>query len=134
MLPGKVLLVSEDVEAGLFWAAALRRHGLDVVVVGSAGGLPQQWEEAGFDLALVDTVNRCDGLELCRRLRSGALNPILLLASECDETFWLELYRAGADECIPKPLGPAVLTAKVKAWLRQAWTVRAAALRPLERA
>ena len=128
---GKVLFVTGDGEEGPFWASVLERHGLEAVIVEAGSDLLEGWEEEGFDLALVDAGDRREGLALCRRLRASALNPILLLAASCDEAFCLEAYRAGADECIQKPVGPAVLVAKVAVWLRQAWTVRAEALEPV---
>jgi len=35
----------------------------------------------------------------------------------------LEAYEAGVDECILKPIHPALFHAKMKAWLRRSWTV-----------
>jgi DNA-binding response OmpR family regulator len=129
---GKVLLVSGDAEVGQFWADALRRHGVEIAVVGSGSDPLEQWEDDGFDMAIVDVYTLLDGLELCRHLRSRAVNPVLLLAPGCDEAYLLEAYRAGADECMLKPIAPAVLVAKVKAWLRHRWTVRVEALDPVE--
>jgi DNA-binding response OmpR family regulator len=129
---GKVLLVTDDSEGGQFWADALRRHGVEIVVVGSAGDPLAQWEQDGFDLILVDVSAQADGPDLCRRLRGRAVNPILLLCPCEDETCVLEVYRAGADECILKPVSPATLLAKVGAWLRHRWTVRVEALNPVE--
>jgi DNA-binding response OmpR family regulator len=131
-ISGKVLLVSGEVEAGQFWADALRRCGADVTVAWSAPEALDCWEQGGFDLILVDAYAHLDGVALCRHLRSRAVNPILLLAPGGDEAYLLEGYRAGADECVLKPIGPAVLLAKVNAWLRHRWTVRVEALNPVE--
>ena len=118
-MTGKVLLVTQDTEAGQLWADALQRHGLEIAV-GPDNGLSQHWEEDGFDLAVVDAHNQCDGLKVCQRLRAGTVNPILLLAASCDDDFCVAAYRAGVDECIEKPVSPAILVAKVQAWLRHA--------------
>ncbi len=132
-ISGKVLLVSGDAEAGRFWADALRRCGADVAVACSAREALEPWEQGGFDLILVDVSAQADGLDLCRRLRARAVNPILLLCPCEDETCVLEAYRAGADECILKPVSPATFLAKVGAWLRHQWTLRVEALDPLAR-
>jgi DNA-binding response OmpR family regulator len=129
--PSKVLLVTDDAESQQVWTSVLERHHLVCAVAGPASDVLDHWEEDGFDLAIVDARNRRDGPPLCRRLRVATLNPILLLSAECDEVHCLEAYRAGADECIQKPVSPAVLVAKVRAWLRHAWTVRAESLAPL---
>jgi DNA-binding response OmpR family regulator len=128
---GKLLLVTDDADAGKVWANVLDRHGLATTVAGPRSDLMQEWEESGFDLAIVDVRDRINVPELCRGLRAGAVNPILLLAHECDESFCVEAYRSGADECIQKPVSPAVLVAKVRAWLRHSWTVRTESLGPL---
>lgn len=61
-----------------------------------------------------------DGLELCRRLRSMAINtPVLMLtakSSEFDRVLGLEL---GADDYLTKPFSIKELQARVKAILRR---------------
>jgi two-component system response regulator RegX3 len=131
-ISGKVLLVSSDAEAGQFWADALRRCGAEIVVAWSAPEALDAWEQGSFDLILIDANAHVDGVGLCRHLRSRAVNPILLLGPGSDEARLLEGYRAGADECVPKPVDHTVLLAKVKAWLRHRWMVRAEALDPVE--
>jgi DNA-binding response OmpR family regulator len=126
-----VLLVTDDVEGQQVWPHVLKRHGLEAVAVGLAGSHLEGWEQCGFDLVLVDASGARDRLDVCRRLRSGGVNPILLLVPECDERICIDVYRAGADECIQKPASPAILVAKVRAWLRQSWTIRADAPAPL---
>jgi phosphate regulon transcriptional regulator PhoB len=63
-----------------------------------------------------------DGLEVCRRLRSGATTantPIVMLtarAAEVDRILGLEI---GADDYITKPFSPRELVARVRAVLRR---------------
>lgn len=64
-----------------------------------------------------------DGLEVCRRLRSSASVPILMLTardSEFDRVLGLEL---GADDYVTKPFSPRELVARVKAILRRVSSV-----------
>jgi DNA-binding response OmpR family regulator len=117
-ISGRVLTVFGDPEAGQFWADALRWYGAKVAVAWSAGQALACLERDGFDLILVDAYTHLDGVDLCRHLRSRTVSPILLLAPGSDEACLLDGYRAGADECVLKPIGPAVLLAKVNAWLR----------------
>ena len=131
-MSGTVLLVSEDPEAGRLGADTLGHAGVDVVLVGSAREALRRWEQAGCDLIVADVCDHRDGLDLCRRLRARAVNPILLLCPHGNEDRAVAAYAAGADECIPKPVSPAILLAKVRAWLRHQWTLRAESLDPLE--
>jgi DNA-binding response OmpR family regulator len=60
-----------------------------------------------------------DGLEVCRRLRTGSDVPILMLTArdgEIDRVLGLEL---GADDYVTKPFAPRELVARVKAILRR---------------
>ena len=61
-----------------------------------------------------------DGLDVCRRLRSGGNNvPILMLTArdgEIDRVLGLEL---GADDYVTKPFAPRELVARVRAILRR---------------
>ena len=61
-----------------------------------------------------------DGLEVCRRLRTMAPIPIIMLTArgeESDRVMGLEL---GADDYVTKPFSPRELTARVKSVLRRA--------------
>jgi DNA-binding response OmpR family regulator len=71
-------------------------------------------------------------LELLRDLRAELLTPILLLAPARTEEFVLEAYKAGVDDCIPKPVSPSLFQAKVKVWLRRFGSVAADALNPIK--
>ena len=60
-----------------------------------------------------------DGLEVCRRLRSGSTIPVIFLTArdgEIDRVLGLEL---GADDYVTKPFSPTELVARVKAVLRR---------------
>ncbi len=130
---GKVLIVSDDSETGQIWAHAVGQRGLEAAVVCSPDGALSHYAIEGFDLTVVDVhTPRLDGIDLCRRLRAEAVNPILLLTPRSDEAHVLEAYKAGVDECIVKPIGPALFLAKVTAWLRRAWTIPAEAIEPLQ--
>ena len=66
---GKVLLVSDDPEAGGIWAYALGQKELEVVLVGSAEEALHRLAEDVFDLVVIDVnTPQLDGIDLCRRL------------------------------------------------------------------
>jgi DNA-binding response OmpR family regulator len=129
----KVLLVCDEPDLGQHWAGALCHPGLEVVLAGTAQEALSCWEQETFDMVAIDVGSgQRDRLDLCRRLRAQAVNPILLLIPKGDESHIMEAYRAGADECIVKPVSPALLLSKVRAWLRRSWTVSAGALDSLQ--
>lgn len=132
MEAGSVLLVSSEPEAEWYWAGAVVRAGLEVVLVHSAAEALERWEEGGFDLSVLDLRAHEEGLELCRALRALAANPILMLCPHDGEDESVAAYAAGADECIARPVSPRLLVAKIRAWLRHQWTIRTESLVPLE--
>jgi two-component system response regulator RegX3 len=133
MIKTRVLLVSDDPEAGRVWTYALGQRDVQVVLLGSAKDALARWAEEAFDLVIIDVYTpQLDGIDLCRRLRAEAIAPILLFTPRGDETHILQAYQVGADECIVKPISPPLFLAKVRAWLRQAWTVSAEALDSLQ--
>jgi DNA-binding response OmpR family regulator len=57
---------------------------------------------------------------------------MLLLTPINNESHTLEAYQAGVDECVIKPISPALFIAKVKVWLRRGWTVHVESLDKLK--
>jgi two-component system, OmpR family, phosphate regulon response regulator OmpR len=73
-----------------------------------------------FDALILDLMlPDMDGLDVCRRVRSRAATPILMLTARgdaMDRVIGLEL---GADDYLPKPFEPRELLARLKAILRR---------------
>jgi DNA-binding response OmpR family regulator len=100
-------------------------------VADGAAALASQLEQASDLLVLDLMMPGLDGLEVCKALRArGRATPILMLtakSTELDRVLGLEL---GADDYLTKPFSMAELLARVKALLRRAELLRAAALAP----
>jgi DNA-binding response OmpR family regulator len=129
MMGARVLLVSDEPEAGRIWAFALQQMGLETILTSGIQDALQEWAAGPFDLVVIDVhTPHLDGVDLCRRVRAEAANPILLFTPESDEAHVLKAYQAGVDECVVKPISPTLFLAKVRAWLRRSWTVPAGAL------
>lgn len=125
----RVLFVCDDLEIGRIWGYALGQRNLDAVLVGSAAEAMLCWEDEVFDLIVIDVYTcQLDGVDLCRKLRTEAVIPILLLTTKSDESHILEAYQGGVDECMVKPVSPPIFLAKIRAWLRRSWTVAAEVL------
>jgi DNA-binding response OmpR family regulator len=72
----------------------------------------------GPSLMLVDLqLTKTERASLLKELREASRGPIIMLisASTAQEVF--EANMAGADECLIKPVNPAVLVVKAMAWL-----------------
>jgi two-component system, NtrC family, sensor kinase len=62
-----------------------------------------------------------NGLELCRKIRSGSFKEyiyIIMLTAKDRRADLMEVFRAGADDYIPKPFDPEELRARVMTGLR----------------
>jgi DNA-binding response OmpR family regulator len=126
----KRIIVAEDqTDIRDLLAMNLRSAGYEVdEAADGIKALSLQTERPG-DLLLLDLMMPgLDGLEVCKTLRArGSITPILMLtakSTELDRVLGLEL---GADDYLTKPFSLAELLARVKALLRRADLVHAAA-------
>ncbi len=73
------------------------------------------------DLVLLDVgLPGGDGFETCAQLRQSGFNkPILMLTNQDDESHIAKSMKAGANDCIAKPVRISELLGRVKAQLRQ---------------
>ena len=120
-VPAHVLVVEDDRTIADVVTRYLAREGFDVESVGDGQDAIASADAHPPDLVVLDIMlPGVDGLEVCRRLRSRAPIPIVMLTargSEEDRVLGLEL---GADDYVSKPFSPRELTARVKAVLRRA--------------
>jgi DNA-binding response OmpR family regulator len=125
----QVLIISDEPETARVWGYSLNQIGLDVIVIGLLEQPLQAFSKNPPDLIIIEDFNAdVEELELCVQLRKIAVIPILFLTSKTTETFFLETYKIGVDECIPLPVSPRLFQAKVKAWLRRTQSIPATAL------
>ncbi|MGW8225804.1 MAG: response regulator transcription factor [Anaerolineales bacterium] len=127
VLPGlqaKVLLISDDYSTARIWCHILNEKNIDATLLGSPEEALQVWSDTIPDLIVIDTYAReFDSIGLVRQLREQGVVPIILLTAINNETYILEAYQAGVDECVVKPVSPALFQVKVKAWLRRSWSM-----------
>lgn len=119
--PTRVLVVEDDPTVAEVVARYLEREGFAVESVADGRDALARADAQLPDLVVLDIMlPGLDGLEVCRRLRSRAPIPVVMLTargSEEDRVLGLEL---GADDYVSKPFSPRELTARVKAVLRRA--------------
>jgi len=116
-----VLLVEDDAAIAGPLSRALSREGYEVDVVEDGPGALARAGEGEVDLMVLDLgLPGMDGLEVCRRVRSGQPDlPVLMLTARTDEVDFVVGLDAGADDYVGKPFRLAELLARVRALLRR---------------
>ena len=113
-----VLIVSDHPENVAVWDALFTQRNCIVLTETNASDALQSARLIGPSLMLVDiNLSKSERTSLLSGLREASRGPILMLitANTVDEI--VEANQAGADECLVKPVNPAVLIVKAMAWL-----------------
>lgn len=116
----RILVVEDEPMVAEVVERYLVRDGFAVDVVHD--GLSAMTAYAHFqpDLLVLDVMlPGIDGLEVCRRVRSVASTPIIMLTARAEELDKLVGLEIGADDYVTKPFSPRELSARVKAVLRR---------------
>jgi DNA-binding response OmpR family regulator len=129
----KVLIVSNLQTTGPLWVFSLQQQKLNVLLEAEPARTLQRCEAESPDLIVIDAnLSEAQTLELVQSLRAEMITPIILLTSARSEEHVIEAYKAGADDCILKPVSPSLFQAKVRVWLRRAGGVATEELDPLK--
>jgi DNA-binding response OmpR family regulator len=124
-----IMIVGDEPTTSRIWALCVSELQCRPLPVNSVAQAVNAIEESSPDLIVVDVTSRAvSAVEICAALREHATVPLLLLTAINNESHTLEAYQAGADECIIKPLSPALFLAKLRVWLRRSWTVQVESL------
>jgi DNA-binding response OmpR family regulator len=128
-MPRRILVAEDQPDIRDLLVMNLAQAGYDVQAVADGNAALQRQREQPSDLLLLDLMMPgLDGLEVTKALRAqGGDTPILMLtakSTELDRVLGLEL---GADDYLTKPFSMAELLARVKALLRRADLLQAAA-------
>lgn len=113
-----VLIVSDQPESVAIWEPLFSQRNCIVLSEINIINALQSARLVGPSLMLVDmNLSKLDRASLLSGLRAASRGPILMLinANTVDEI--VEANQEGADECLVKPVNPAVLVVKAMAWL-----------------
>jgi two-component system KDP operon response regulator KdpE len=115
----RVLIIDDDRDLLSVCRVGLQAFGHQVLTAGSAqDGLAQAAISAPdvivLDLGLPDL----DGLEVCRRVRTWSMVPVLVLSADSTEDRKVEALSDGADDYVTKPFGMRELNARLQVALR----------------
>jgi len=116
----KVLVVDDDAKTVELVKLYLKRDGYKVLVAYDGVEALRLARESHPDLLVLDLMlPGCDGLEVCRTLRSESDVPIIILTARTTEDDKLTGLDLGADDYVTKPFSPKELAARVRAVLRR---------------
>lgn len=117
----KVLIVDDDLAIADVLSFTMRRAGYEVITAHDGITALDRWEVHQPDIIILDlNMPKLDGLSVCRRIRTKAETPIIILSVRGEEDDIVEGLKIGADDYITKPFSPRQLAARVEAVLRRA--------------
>ena len=122
-----ILLVDDEYDILHLIEYNLKKEGYSVALADSGEKALTIVKRENPDLIVLDLMlPGIDGLEVCKILKSDPATrriPVLMLTAKAEESDIVIGLELGADDYLPKPFSPKVLTARVKALLRrtQAW-------------
>jgi len=115
-----ILVVDDDAEIRSLLDAYLRKNGFRVTVAADGKAMWALLARAKVDLIVLDLMLPGeDGLTLCRRLRTDADTPVIMLTARGEETDRIVGLEMGADDYLAKPFSPRELLARIKSVLRR---------------
>jgi DNA-binding response OmpR family regulator len=122
----RVLVIEDDRDIARLLELHLGDEGYAVTVASDGKTGLQQALAKPYDIIILDLIlPGMDGLEVCRRIRTGPnYTPVLMLtarSTDVDRILGLEM---GADDYLTKPFNVRELLARVKALLRRVEALR----------
>jgi DNA-binding response OmpR family regulator len=116
----RVFVVCDQSDTAPIWSYIIREKGLIAVLETSIERAFTRFSDVNPDLVVIDVnAAHTERVNLCRKLRTMNNCPMLLFLPASNETEILEAYQAGVDECVIKPISPAIFLAKILAWARR---------------
>jgi DNA-binding response OmpR family regulator len=128
---GHILVVQDDYRTAHFIELELREEGYQVTVACDGVAALVQARQCKPNLVMLDLmIQGIDGLEVCRRLRTGRPPtpdpPIIIVTAKDSIPDRVAGLRTGADDYVTKPFSIEELLARVEALLRRSgWTATA---------
>ena len=119
-MTGSILLVEDEENLASLITAYLEREGYAVVAVNNGADALKALAAETVRLVVLDlNLPDMDGLEVCRRIRTGSTVPVVMLTARDEQSDRLAGLEVGADDYIGKPFSPQELVARMKAVLRR---------------
>lgn len=119
----KILIVEDDLTIAEILEQHLSKWGMQAEHVTDFGGVLEHFARFQPQLVLMDiTLPFYSGYYWCGEIRKLSKVPIVFLSSASDNMNLIMAINMGGDDFIPKPFDLEVVTAKVQAMLRRAYS------------
>ncbi|NWG05746.1 MAG: response regulator transcription factor [Chloroflexi bacterium] len=113
-----VLIISDQPKACAVWEPLFNQRNCIVLCESNISHALQGARLIGPSLMLIDMqLTKAERASILKELREASRGPIIMLISANTAQEVFEANMAGADECLIKPVNPAVLVVKAMAWL-----------------
>ena len=113
-----VLIISDQQENVAIWDALFSQRNCVVLSESNVSDALQSARLLSPSLMLVDlNIPKSERISLIAGLRAASRGPVLMLISASTIEEIVDANQEGADECLVKPVNPAVLVVKAIAWL-----------------
>jgi len=121
--PLRVFIVCDQSATAPIWGYLIREKGMVAILETVIQRALERTLEDMPDLIVIDVNGgHANRIDLCRKYRALTSSPILLFMPSNNEGEILEAYQSGVDECVIKPISPAIFEAKIAAWVRRSWS------------
>jgi len=118
-----VLIAEDESAVSELLQYNLKREDYEVAIAHDGEEALLMIDERAPDLLLLDwMLPKVSGIEVCRRVRSGGVNPnlpIIMLTARGEESDRIRGLDTGADDYVTKPFSTTELMARVRAVLRR---------------
>jgi DNA-binding response OmpR family regulator len=112
------LIISDHPDNIAMWDTLFNQRNCIVLAETNVADAIQSAQLVGPSLMLVDVkLSKTERAALLKGLRNASRGPILMTVSANTVDDIVEANQSGADECLIKPVNPAVLIVKAMAWL-----------------
>jgi two-component system response regulator BaeR len=119
-MSGNILVVEDEPKLANLLSDYLRASGFEPFCLGDGTEVVPWIREHKPDLILLDLMlPGCDGMEVCKDIRTFSHVPIIMITARIEEIDRLLGLELGADDYICKPFSPREVVARIKAVLRR---------------
>ncbi len=116
----RILLVDDDPGIMVAVKQALTTYGYKMTTASDGLEALASFEREQPELILLDLeMPRCNGMEVCQRIREYSATPIIVLSVKGSEADIVSVLDLGADDYLVKPFRLAELLARVRAVMRR---------------
>ena len=116
----RILVVDDDPVLSELVSYILRAEGYEAVVANDGEDGLRKFQATQPDLVVLDvTMPEMDGFEVCKRIRTVASTPIIMLTAQGSEDAIVRGLDIGADDYVTKPFQLKPFMARVRANLRR---------------